>query len=163
MKIIKVVSSLLFVAVVPNAFSDTGTAINKNDLIGSWNCTHQFVEPSTKMLINVDYKTNFIANGNAYGSGDLLFTIEGMPKINYKASDNSTWSLKGDELTIKSKNINFTNVSHPQLDKFLDIKKILPASINESGKLTTLTSNKLTVKSNSYGKSYSCTKVASAK
>jgi len=158
MKLIKLISVLVCVAGTSSAFSEVESNINRDNLIGSWTCKHEFLEPKTKMLIDVKYTTNFINNGNAYGSGDLFFTIEGMPKINYKASDNSTWSLKGDQLTVKSQKINFTNVSHPQLDKFLDINKILPATVNESGKILELSANKLKVKSTLNNVEFTCSK-----
>tara|TARA_R110001583_G_scaffold28634_3_gene101290 strand:- start:6336 stop:6842 length:507 start_codon:yes stop_codon:yes gene_type:complete len=136
--------------------------INKSDLYGSWGCQHEVEEPNTKMTIKVSYNINYVKNGTSNGVGALLFKVGGMPELKYSATDSSTWTLEGDNLTIKSNDINFKNVSHPELEALLNLKQILPTTINESGKILELSKTNLKVKSTSYGEVYSCLKAATA-
>lgn len=162
MNLIKVLPLLAFSFSMPT-IADQVIKINKNDLYGSWVCQHEVEEPNIKMAIKVSYKINYAKNGTSNGVGDLLFKIGGMPELKYSVIDNSTWQLKGNSLTIKSQDIKFTNVSHTELENFLNLKKILPKSINESGVILELSKVNLKVKSTSYGDIYSCTKTVTAR
>lgn len=157
MNLIKVLPLLAFSFSMPT-IADQVKKINQNNLYGSWVCQHEVEEPNTKMAIKASYKINYAKDGTSSGVGALLFKIGGMPELKYNVIDNSTWQLKGDSLTIKSQDIKFINVSHPELDNFLNLKTILPKSINESGIILELSKVNLKVKSTSYGEVYSCTK-----
>ena len=157
MNLIKVLP-VLALTFVNNSFAAQSTNIDVKNLYGSWQCQHEVVEPNSKMTIKVNYKVNYAANGTSSGNGDLYFTLAGIPELHYKTQNKATWSVKGDQLTMKSTDINFVNVNHPELDKFLNIKKILPASVNESGTILALTKESITVKSNAYADSYTCKK-----
>ena len=169
MNLVKVLPALMFIYSIPSVAAEVTTApstlaassITEKNLYGTWLCQHDMEEPNTKMSIKVNYKINYLANGQSNGSGDLFFKINGMPELKYSVTDNSTWVLKGNDLTIKSKDINFKNVSHPELESLLNLKKILPATVNESGTIVSLTKTTLKVKSASYGEVYTCGKVVS--
>ena len=157
MNLIKVLSVLAF-TFVNNSFAAQSTNIDVKNLYGSWQCQHEVVEPNSKMTIKVTYKVNYAANGTSSGSGDLYFTLAGIPELHYKTQNKATWSVKGDQLTMKSTDINFINVNHPELDKILNLKNILPANVNESGTILVLTKDKITIKSEAYEDSYTCNK-----
>lgn len=169
MNLVKVLPALMFIYAIPSVAAEVTTAppapaassITEKNLYGTWLCQHDMEEPNTKMSIKVNYKINYLANGQSNGSGYLFFKINGMPELKYSVSDNSYWVLKGNDLNIKSKDINFENVSHPELEALLNLKKILPATVNESGTIMALTKTTLKVKSASYGEVYTCAKVVS--
>ena len=167
MNLVKVLPTLMFIYSMPSFAAEVSTAestptvssITEKNLYGTWLCQHEVEEPNTKMSIKVNYKINYLTNGQSNGSGYLFFKINGMPELKYSVTDNSTWALKGNELNIKSKDVNFKNVSHPELEALLNLKKILPATVNESGTIMALTQTTLKVKSASYGEMYTCGKV----
>jgi len=169
MNLIKVLPAIIFIYSIPSIAAEvtatasptTNQSISEKNLYGTWVCQHEVEEPNTKMSIKVNYKVNYLANGQSNGSGYLFFKINGMPELKYSVTDNSTWGLKGNDLTVKSKDINFKNVSHPELESLLNLKKILPATVNESGIIIALTQTTLKVKSTSYGEVYTCGKVVS--
>ena len=158
MNLIKVLP-LFALTFVNNTFAVEATKIDVKNLYGSWECQHEVVEPNSKMTIKVDYKVNYAVNGTSSGAGDVFFTVPGFPELQYKALNKATWSLKGNQLSMESTDISFTNVNNPQLDKLLNLKQILPASINESGTILALSKDKVTVKSEAYSDSYTCLKV----
>ncbi|MDA7747041.1 hypothetical protein N8878_06905 [Psychromonas sp.] len=144
--------------IATKASANSKVSIDEKDLYGVWHCQHDTVEPRTKMKININYNINFAENGKSKGFGTLLFYIPNMPVIKYKATDSSSWSIKNDQLIMSSDEIKFVNVSHPQLDQFLNLKTILPQTINESGQIVELSKSTLKVKSNSYADIHSCSK-----
>lgn len=157
MKMPKIISAIIIAALTPNVFA-SDLIVNDSNLIGDWQCQHQVDVKQTQMQIQVEYTTHILANGNAYGTGDLYFTIPNMPKINYKASDNSTWNLEGDQLTVKSNKINFTNVSHPELDKYVNINTILPETVSETVTITELTTSSIKAVSEKSKEVFTCTR-----
>jgi hypothetical protein len=157
MNLIKVLP-VLALTFINNSFAAQSANIEVKNLYGTWQCEHEVVEPNSQMTIKVNYKVNYAVNGTSSGNGDLYFTMAGVPELHYKTQNKATWSVKGDQLTMKSTDISFVNVNHPELDKFLNIKQILPASVNESGTILSLSKDKITVKSEAYSDSYTCNK-----
>jgi len=150
---------LLTLTVAMPTFAVEASKINENNMIGDWRCEHQAEEPKTKMKVKVNYHINYAKQGKSSGSGTVLLKIPGMPELTFSEMDKSSWQLKGDQLVMSSSDINFTNVSHPQLDNFFNFNDILPNTINESGKVLALTASTLTVKSAAYGEVYSCSRL----
>ncbi|MGJ8581440.1 MAG: hypothetical protein ACSHWR_03895 [Psychromonas sp.] len=161
MNLVKILPALILFYSMPSVAEEsdkTATQINESNLYGSWFCQHKIEEPNSKMFIDVNYRLQYNQDNTSQGYGILLFTLTGMPKLKYSITDSSTWQLTGDELTMSSQNIEFKNVSHPELESILSLKKILPATINESGKVIHLTKSELTVKSDAYSELIQCVK-----
>ncbi|RBW47040.1 hypothetical protein DS885_05220 [Psychromonas sp. B3M02] len=161
MNLVKILPALLLFYSLPNLAEESNvnaTPIKQSNLYGSWFCQHKIEEPNSKMLIDVNYRLQYKQDNTSQGYGILLFTLSGMPKLKYSIKDSSTWQLQGDNLTMHSQNIEFNNVSHPELESILSLKKILPVTINESGKILSLTNNELTVKSDAYSELIQCVK-----
>lgn len=120
--------------------------INKSDLYGSWNCKHQIEDANTNINVKIDYNVNFKAAGKSSGIGSLLFTVQNFPELEYHLSDVSTWDITGNTLILSSTQIKSVNVSHPELDKLLNLNKLIPNKVDESAEILTLTKNRLMVK-----------------
>ena len=150
--------TLTFTVAAPT-FAAEISKINENNMIGHWHCQHQTEEPNTKMKVKVSYNINYAKQGKSSGSGTVFLKIPGMPELTFNETDKSSWQLKGEQLVMTSTDINFTNVSHPQLNNFFNFNDILPDSINESGKVLALTASTLTVKSTAYGEVYTCSRL----
>ncbi|MDN2663250.1 hypothetical protein OW492_07640 [Psychromonas sp. 14N.309.X.WAT.B.A12] len=159
MNLVKTLPALLLFYAIPS-MAETSvtnvTPINPSNLYGSWFCQHKIEEPNSNMVVDVNYRIQYNQDNTSQGYGILLFTLSGMPKLKYSITDSSTWQLKEDVLSMNSQNIDFKNVSHPELESILNLKKILPATVNESGKIVNLSKNELTVKSDAYSELIQC-------
>jgi len=159
MNLVKILPALLLFYAIPSMAESNVTnasPINKSNLYGSWFCQHKIEEPNSKMVIDVNYRIKYNQDNTSQGYGILLFALSGMPKLKYSITDSSTWQLKEDTLSMSSQNIEFKNVSHPELESILNLKKILPATVNESGKVINLSNDELTVKSEAYSDLIQC-------
>jgi hypothetical protein len=134
--------------------------INENNLYGLWNCKHTMEDRKLKMKIKIDYDVNVVRSGKSNGVGVLLFKIPNFPELAYSLSDNSQWKIKGDNLTLSSTELKLKNTSYPELDKMLNLRRLLPKNINESAKILELTKSKLKVQSKSDGGIYACSKIS---
>jgi len=137
------------------------TKIDRNKLVGAWTCEHTVIEPKTKFKVRASYKVNYSKDGTSSGDGNVWFTISpGMPEIQYNIVDNANWELKGkNALIMRSTDLTYTNVSHPQFDKLFNLRPLLPKEINESGNILTLNNKKLVIKSELRGQTYTCKKI----
>jgi len=133
--------------------------INKTNLYGSWQCDHDFSDPNKNLKIKFNYTINLINNGTSVGNATLLFAMGGMPELQYKEADTALWSLKGDQLQFVSNNIQFTNVSHPELEQLLNLKQLFPKSINEAVKVLELSQKHIKIQSKQHHDAYTCLKI----
>ena len=143
------------------SFAAETASINKTDLYGDWNCQYEGQDAKTKMKVKIDYNVNFERTGKSKGFASLFFNVANLPELEYSLKDNSAWEVKGSKLIITSTDITSVNVSHPELDKFFNLKQLIPTTINESSTIVTLTKNNLKVKSDATGHIYSCNKESS--
>ncbi|MFT6907703.1 MAG: hypothetical protein ACJAS1_004387 [Oleiphilaceae bacterium] len=143
-----------------STFATGQKAIDESYLYGNWNCKHEVNASKTQMKVKINYNVNFIRAGKSNGYGTLLFKMPNLPELEYSLTDNSTWEIQGDNLILSSTQIKSVNVSHPELDKFLNLKQFIPKSVSESSKILKLTKSSLTVKSESNGEIYTCSKAA---
>lgn len=143
-----------------STFATGQKAINESDLYGSWNCKHEVVNSNAKMKAKINYYVNFFHAGKSNGLGTLLFKLPNFPELKYSLTGNSTWKIKEGDLLLSATEIKSVNVSHPELDQFLNVKQFIPKRINESSRILKLTKSSLEVKSQSNGRVYACTKVA---
>ncbi len=144
-----------------SSFAAEQQSISKSYLYGDWHCQYEGVDTKTKMKAKIDYKINFMRTGKTSGGGSLLLSVPNFPQLEYRLTDNSAWQINGSKLTLSSTDISAVNVSHPELDKFFNLKKIIPSNISESSTVITLTKAHLKVQSDSDGRIYSCNKIAS--
>lgn len=140
------------------SFADQ-TNINKANLYGSWQCDHDFSDPNKNLKINFNYTINLINNGTSVGNATLLFAMGGMPQLQYKEADTALWSLKGDQLQFVSNNIQFINVSHPELEQLLNLKQLFPKSVNETVKVLELSKKHIKIQSKQHNDAYTCLKI----
>lgn len=160
MNLLKVLPLLAVVYSLPSLAAPVKT-INESNLYGNWLCKHEMLEPSTNMKIKVNYQINYAENGQSHGAGTVLFNITGLPPLEFRATDNSTWKIKNGSLIMSSTEMKFVNVSHPELDSLLNLEQILPTKINESAQILELTKTTIKVKADLNGGIYTCSKVAS--
>lgn len=158
MNLINVLPLFLLIFSLP-ATASPEKVINESNLYGEWLCKEEMVDPKSQMKIQVSYNIHYAKNGKSNGMGTVIFNIEGLPPLEYAVTDNSTWKIEGESLMMSSTEINFVNVSFPELDNLLNLKQILPKSINESAQLLELTDANIKVKSASTGGIYTCSKV----
>lgn len=144
-----------------SSFAAETASINKSNLYGDWNCQYEGQDSKTKMKVKIDYNVNFERTGKSKGYASLLFNVANLPELEYSLNDNSAWEVKGSNLIITSTDITSVNVSHPELDKFFNLKQLIPTTIDESSTIVTLTKNNLKVKSDTTGHIYSCNRGAS--
>ncbi|TEW55341.1 hypothetical protein E2R68_06225 [Psychromonas sp. RZ22] len=171
MKIIKTLPLLMFAfslssfATTPNSANAVAKnkSINKDNIYGYWHCKDEVIDPKTQIKVKVNYTVNFLNNGKSKGFGTALFTIPGMPVVTYKATDSSTWKLKGDQLTMSSTELTFVNVSNPELDQILNLKSFFPKKVNESAQILTLSKTSLKAKAKSNKQIYTCVKADGSK
>ena len=140
-----------------SSFADT-TIVNKSDLYGSWQCDHDFSEPQKNIKIKLNYSINLMKNGTSAGNADLLFSMGGMPELKYKEVDTALWSLEGNQLKFVSNNIQFINVSHPELEQLLNLQQLFPKRVNESVKVLGLSKKYIKIQSQQHNDVYTCLK-----
>lgn len=131
---------------------------NVADLLGYWHCRHQMFDPSTKIKVDIDYKINFFSGGKSTGTGHLLLMLDSMPGFKYKINDSSTWSLKGDVLTMTSEQMEFNNISHPQFDELLNLQTLFPKKVNEASTILVLNESTLKVDAKSSLEDINCSR-----
>ncbi|MDX2424994.1 MAG: hypothetical protein QNK15_01950, partial [Cycloclasticus sp.] len=148
MKLINVLPFFTLVCSM-STFATGQKAINESDLYGNWNCKHEVVDSNTKMKAKINYYVNFVRAGKSNGFGTLLFKLPNFPELKYSLTGNSTWNIKDGHLLLSSTEIKSVNVSHPELDQFLNVKQFIPKRISESSKILKLTKSSLEVKSQS--------------
>jgi hypothetical protein len=156
---IKILPLFVFTFSMSTLANDSKT-INENNLYGLWNCKHTMEDRKLKMKIKIDYDVNVVRNGKSNGVGVLLFKIPNFPELAYSLSDNSQWKIKGGNLTLSSTELKLKNTSYPELEKMLNLRRLLPKNINESAKILELTKSKLKVQSKSDGGIYACSKIS---
>lgn len=139
--------------------ANDSTAINENNLYGTWNCKHTLEEKLSKMKVEIDYNINVLRNGKSKGLGVVLFNIPNFPKLEYSLSDSSTWKIKDDNLLLSSTELQLKNNNYPELEKILNLSSLIPKKINESVKILKLTKAKLKVWSRTEGGIHTCSKV----
>ena len=101
---------------------------------------------------------NLMKNGTSTGNADLVFSMEGMPELKYKEVDTALWSLKGNQLQFVSNNIQFINVSHPELEQLLNLQQLFPKRVNESVKVLGLSKKYIKIQSQQHNDVYTCLK-----
>ncbi|MFT7006336.1 MAG: hypothetical protein ACJAXJ_000844 [Colwellia sp.] len=156
---IKILPLFAFAFSMSTLANDSKT-INENNLYGLWNCKHTMEDRKLKMKIKIDYDVNVVRSGKSNGVGVLLFKIPNFPELAYSFSDSSQWKIKGGNLTLSSTELKLKNTSYPELEKMLNLRRLLPKNINESAKILELTKSKLKVQSKSDGGIYACSKIA---
>jgi hypothetical protein len=97
-------------------------------------------------------------NGTSEGFATLLFSMGGLPELEYREVDKALWSLNGTQLNIASNNIQFINVSHPEFDQLLNLQQQFPKSVKESVNVLELTKSHMKIQSEQHDEGYTCLK-----
>lgn len=148
--------------IVATAFplQSLAASIQKNDLYGQWRCNYIFGSQIQNLKANITYNININKNGTNQGKGTILFSLIGLPELKYQETDTGTWALQENELKVVSTSLQFKNISHPELDQFLNLQNNLPRKINEILDIVKLTKETMTVQSKRHNKTYTCKKAS---
>jgi hypothetical protein len=156
---IKILPLFAFALSMSTSANDSKT-INESNLYGMWNCKHTMDARELKMKIKIDYNVNVVPSGKSNGVGVLLFKIPNFPELAYSLSDSSYWKIKEGNLTLSSTELKLKNRSYPELEKILNLRRLIPKKITASAKILKLTKSTLNVQSKSDGGIYACSKIA---
>ncbi len=111
------------------------------------------------MKVKINYNVNFLDTGKSTGSGSVFFILANLPELEYNLKNSATWGIKESNLVLSSTKIESKNISHPELDAFINLDKFIPKSVSESSKIVKLTKSHLEVQSKSDAGVYACSKV----
>ncbi|PNH81247.1 hypothetical protein [Vibrio diazotrophicus] len=157
MKIINTIT-LLILAISSASFAAspyTDSEINAR-INGKWNCSYEQSE-SNGFHMSVDSEETFVRNGrsNSMGSMRVKFVQE-FPEVTYSIVGSSTWEVQNGYLITTLEDIKFVNLSHPELDKLINLNDMFPKNISDSEEVVELSDTRLLLKSESDGTLYQC-------
>lgn len=105
----------------------------------------------------VESEETYVRNGrsNSMGSMRVKFAQE-FPEVTYSIAGSSSWEVQNGYLITTVEDVKIVNLSHPELDKLINLTEMLPKNISESQEVVELSDTKLTLKSESNGALYQC-------
>ncbi|WP_427982227.1 hypothetical protein [Agarivorans sp.] len=134
--------------------SNVNASINQADLYGSWHCKTSLEENGVKIFVDMD--ANYIRNGKSNGFGFFVIRFPDGLEVKYSVTGSGVWQLKNGYLIETSEEIKVVNLSHPRLDKILDMESLFPQNVSESSKVLQLNKSFLKVKSETNGTVIGC-------
>ncbi|MDN3391937.1 hypothetical protein [Pseudoalteromonas sp. APC 3691] len=159
MKIHKIIL-VASLAISTSVFAGNGAPEPSNideQIYGSWNCQYSHEENGSK--ISFETEETYVRNGrsNSFGIMKAKFAPE-LPEIEYSLAGSATWNIDNGYLVTTLDDIKVVNLSHPELDKIINLQDMFPKNLSESSKILELSTSKLSLKSESDGTVYHCTK-----
>ncbi|MEG3759939.1 hypothetical protein V5096_18530 [Pseudoalteromonas carrageenovora] len=126
-------------------------------IYGSWNCQNSHEANGSKIILETE--DTYVRNGrsNSFGIMKAKLAPE-LPEIEYSIAGSATWNIDDGYLVTTLDDIKVVNLSHPELDKVINLQDFLPKNLSESSKILELSTTKLSLKSESDGTVYHCTK-----
>lgn len=130
-------------------------------LNGTWGC---FITQPVEGVNGgeVSFKTiySYIDNGKFHSSGSITLDIpKQKPILGYYLSGTGTWSIKDKKLHQTMQNIEIVNMNNPSMDKKSPSQSIFPNKIAESASILYLNNSKVSLKNDSDGLKFSCSKL----
>ena len=158
----KGLSVIMLALVISGCASEPGAGyINKNDILGAWNCNYNIVreENGVTSTVIMDTKESYLRNGrsNAFGVMKVKISPE-FPEIQYSMAGTATWKLTGKYLILEATDIKLVNLTHPQLESILKMQDMFPSGMSDSSEIMQLTENEMTLRSESTNEIYKCSK-----
>lgn len=155
-KIVLVVTLAISTSVYANNDVPKPSSVDEQ-IYGSWNCQYNHEENGFK--ISIESEETYVRNGrsNTFGIMKAKFAPE-LPEIEYSLAGSATWDINGDYLVTTLDDMKIVNLSHPELDKIMNLQDMFPKNLSESSKILELSTSKLSLKSESDGTVYHCTK-----
>ncbi len=135
--------------------------INKDDILGAWNCNYKTSreENGVTSTVIMETKESYLRNGrvNAFGVMKVKISPE-FPEIQYSLAGTATWKLNGKYLIQEATDIKLVNLTHPQLDSIIKMQDMFPSGMSDSSEIIKLTQNEMTLRSESTNEVYKCNK-----
>lgn len=143
-----------------HATEDNTIKIDKQILVtGTWNCLFMTEENGINIILETE--ENYIRNGRHNSSGVLIFDLEpDMPTIEYFIASSAIWEISGKYLITTFTDVKIKNLSHSEFDDKFNLENMFPKNISNSSEIIELSNSKLSVKSETDGTIYNCTKKA---
>lgn len=157
MKLFKFAPIVAVLLCVSASMADvTKQEINPEKLLGTWRCDVTVEEGDIK--INIISDDIYIRNGKSNSFGTMTFQSKDTPAITYSVVANGTWEINRNFLISTYTNLKFVNLTHPELDKIINLQDFFPENVSDSAEIIELSDNILSVKSESNGQRIHCTK-----
>lgn len=150
---------LLFSTLFSQSIFANAAAVNQQLLYGSWLCEHEIDHVNPKMKVKISATVNFLKSGQSSGEGSVLFNMANLPELEYSLTSKATWEVTKNKLLLSTTEMTSKNISHPELDKFLNLDSFIPKKVSQSSTILTLSKSRLKVRSESDGGVYTCSKV----
>lgn len=135
----------------------TNLTVSREKLFGTWSCEASFKENDIEIKIVSD--DTYVRNGssNSFGTMTLQLSKEA-PPIEYSIASTGTWEIDSKFLVTTFTDLKIVNLSHPEFDKILNLQEMFPMNMSESAEIVELSYTTLSVKSESDGQRYNCTR-----
>lgn len=146
----------LATALLACSIEASASAYSKEQLLGSWNCSLNIEEDRLKLLIEVE--STYVRNGNSHTLGIVTAKFNERPEMTYSIATSSTWEVSESYLITTLKEAKVVNLTHPEFDNVLKLQDFFVKGTSDSSRILELTSSKLSVKSETDGTVYHCSK-----
>jgi hypothetical protein len=157
MKPLKYLTLTFFIASTSACANNVIAETDKNHLLyGTWNCKATLEGDGGKVSLDID--TTYVRNGKLNSFGTLQLNYPEIPEIQYSYADSGSWEINDGYLISTTSEVKLVNISHPELDKVLNLEDMFPQNISESSQILKLTKTELSLKDESDGEIYNCSK-----
>lgn len=123
-------------------------------LYGSWECEVASDEEGVKM--SMEYDITYARDGTATGSGTLWLKTGQLPEMEYAVETRSEWEISDGDLIETATDIEAVNKSHPHLDRFFNLRSVIPEDASDTSEILLLDESRLRTRSGTYGTIRDC-------
>ncbi|MDC0610786.1 hypothetical protein OAP63_08625 [Vibrio sp.] len=128
--------------------------VDTNLLAGKWQCNSNFVD---LYETNIKSVHELSKNGRLNSSGDVILAMpQSTISVGYHLEAKGVWSVKEDQLTVRGEVTSVKNTMHPEWDKMLGLKQLLPETLKGTATITHLDASSMTLDDTRTGREYVC-------
>lgn len=132
----------------------------EKEILGTWDCSYSLIEEDGTGM-NLTAKETYKKNGLSSSVGLLKAKFSpDLPEIQYHISALSTWELKDGLLLSTLNDVKVTNLNHPELDKIINLKEMMPLNITDPSEIIEISPSKMILRSEDDDGLYKCEKAS---
>ncbi|MCL6417768.1 hypothetical protein MIB92_19070 [Aestuariirhabdus sp. Z084] len=152
----KLISTLLIIPFLACTALQANTA-SRADMLGTWACEVKIVEEGG--FFKVESEDYYSDDGTSKGTGIMTMKMgPDFPQVTYNYSAEGTWKIRDMQLIETLTRFEVTFVSHPEIEKMVNLESSMPLNQEDAAEIIELTSSMLTLKTDVDGSNHTCYK-----